>query len=52
MYNLSIFFDMAKLADFRRKNADVSRTQGAHHVIYIFLGSSLGKLQLCQGSSL
>ena len=26
------------------KNADVSRTQGVCHVIYIFLGSSLGKV--------
>ena len=26
------------------KNADISRTQGVCHVIYIFIGSSLGKV--------
>ena len=43
----SVFLDIAKFADFRCKNADVSRTQGACYVIHIFFGSSLGKVYLC-----
>ena len=39
---------MAKFADFRRKNADVSRTQGVCHVIHIFFGSPLGKFRHCR----
>ena len=39
-----LFLDIAKLADFLWQNADVSRTQGVCHVIYIFFGSSLGKV--------
>ena len=42
--SLSLFLDIAKFADFRQKNADVSRTQGVCHVIYILFGSSLGKV--------
>ena len=38
------FPDILKIADFRWKNADVSRTQGVCHVIHIFFGSSLGKV--------
>ena len=34
------------------KNADVSRTQGVCLAIDVFFGSSLGKLLLCQVSSL
>ena len=44
MQFISVFLDIAKFADFRWKNADVSRTQGVCHVIYIFFGSSLGKV--------
>ena len=33
-----------KFADFGWKNADVSRTQELCHVIYIFFGSTLGKV--------
>ena len=44
MQSISVFFDITKIADFWWKNADVSRTQGVCHVIYIFLGSSLGKV--------
>ena len=40
----SVFLDVAKFADFRWKNAGVSRTQGMCHVIYIFFGSSLVKV--------
>ena len=36
MQSLSVFLDIAKFADFWWKNADVSRTQGVHHVIHIF----------------
>ena len=35
---------MVKFADFWLKNADVSRTQGLCHVIYIVSGSFLGKV--------
>ena len=35
---------MAKFADFRRKNADVRRTQGVCYVIHRFFSSSLGKV--------
>ena len=44
-YNLlSVFLDIVKFANFRWKNADVSRIQGVCHVIHIFFGSSLGKV--------
>ena len=32
-----------KICWFPVKNADVSRTQGVYHMIYLFFGSSLGK---------
>ena len=35
MQSLSVFLDIAKFADFRWKNTDVSRTQGVCHVIHI-----------------
>ena len=38
----SVCLDVRKVADFRRKNADVSKTQDACHMIYIILRSSLG----------
>ena len=41
-----LFPDIAKFADFRRKNTDDSRTQRLCHVIHIFFGSSLDKVQL------
>ena len=44
MQSISAFLDIAKFADFQRKNADVSRTQGVCHMIHIFFGTSLGKL--------
>ena len=37
MESISVFLDIAKVADFRWWNADVSRTQVVCHVIYIFL---------------
>ena len=43
MQSISVFLDIAKFADFRWKNADVSRTQEVCHVISIFFGSSLGR---------
>ena len=44
MQSISAFLDIAKIADFRLKNADFSRTQWVCHMIYIFFGSSLGKV--------
>ena len=44
MQFLSVFLDKAKSANFRWKNADVSKTQGVSHMIYVFFGSSLGKV--------
>ena len=52
MKSTSVFLDITKVADFWWKNADVSRIDGVHHVIYIFFWSSLGKVQLSQISSL
>ena len=42
MYQNAIY--IRKFADLPWKNADVSRTQGLCHVIYIFFASSLGKV--------
>ena len=50
MQSISVFFDVTKVADFSWKNADISRTQGVCHMIYIIFGSSLGKVKLCQVS--
>ena len=37
MQYVSVFLDITKFADFRGKNADVSKTQGVCHVfIYFF----------------
>ena len=44
MQSIPVFFDMTKFADVRRKNADVSRTQKVCHLIHIFFGYSLGKI--------
>ena len=44
MKSVSVFLDIAKFADFWRKNADVSRTQGVCHVILIFFEPFLGKV--------
>ena len=46
MQSISIFFDIAKYTGFRWKNVDVSRTQRMYHVTHMFLGPSLGKVQL------
>ena len=42
MQSKPVFLDILKIADFRWKNADVS--QGVCRVIYVFFGSSLGKV--------
>ena len=42
MQSISVFVDIANVADFQWKNGDVSKTQGVCHVIYLFFGSSLG----------
>ena len=44
MQAIPVFSDMLKIRDFRWKNAHVSKTEGVCHVIYVFFGSSLGKL--------
>ena len=46
MQSISVFLGITKFADFRWKNADVSRTQGVCHVIHIFFECSLGKVKL------
>ena len=48
----SVFLNIAKFADFQRKNIDPRRTQGLYHVIHIIFGFSWGKLKLCQVSLL
>ena len=52
MQSISVFPDVTKIADFRWESAVVSRTQGVRHLIYVFFGSSLEKVQLCQVSSM
>ena len=52
MQSVPAFPDITKIADFRWKNPDVWRIQGVCHVIYVFFGSSLGKVKLYQVSSL
>ena len=42
--SICVFLDVAKFADLRLKNADVSRTQEMYYVIYEFFGYSLGKV--------
>ena len=44
--NLYLSFLILQIPDFWWKDADVSRTQGLCHVIHIFCGPSLGKVQL------
>ena len=44
MFIKTIFKNWRKLADYRWKNADVSRTQGVCQMIHISFGSSLGKI--------
>ena len=44
MESISVILDIAKFADFRLKNADVSRTQEVYHVIHIVFGSFMGKV--------
>ena len=49
MQSTSEFLDIAKFADFRWKNANVSKTQGMCHVILIVFGTSLGKVFIIVG---
>ena len=46
MQSISVFLCKTKIADFQRKNEDVSRVQEVFHVIYMFFGSYLGKVCL------
>ena len=42
--SIFLFLDITKVADFWWKNADISRSQGVCHMIYIFFGTFLGKV--------
>ena len=44
MQSIFVFLRIKRVADYRWKNADVGRTQGVCHVIYMFLESLLGKV--------
>ena len=52
MQSITIFLNITKVADFRRKDADVSRAQGLCHLICVSFGSSFGKAEPHQVSSL
>ena len=41
---ISVFLDIVKFADFWLKYADVGKTHGMCHVIYMFFESPLGKV--------
>ena len=44
MQSIYLFVDLTKSADFRSKNANVSRTQRVCHVIDMFFEFSLGQV--------
>ena len=44
MESITVFLDIVKFTDFWQKSADVSKTQGLCHVIYIVFGSCLGRV--------
>ena len=44
MQPIYVYLDVTERADFRWKNADVSRTQRLCQGICVFFGSSLGKV--------
>ena len=44
MHSISLFLDITKIADLWWKNADLSKSYGVCHVVYIFFESSLGKV--------
>ena len=44
MQCISLFIDIAKVADFRWKNDDISRIRRVCHVIYMFSLSSLSEV--------
>ena len=44
MQSLSVFSNTTKIADFRVKKCCSHTVQGEWYVIYIFFGSSLGKV--------
>ena len=48
MQSICVFLDTAKFADFKWKNANISRTQRVCYMIHIYFGSLLGKVLLCQ----
>ena len=44
MQSITVFFDIAKFADFHLENFDVRRIQGVYHVIHTIFGSTFGKV--------
>ena len=44
MQSISVFLDIEPFADFRWKNADVSRNQGVRYMIHVLIGSALHKV--------
>ena len=52
MQSIHVFLHIKKFANFWWKIADVGRTKGVYHVIYICFRFFLGKVELCQVSSL
>ena len=44
MQSIPVYPDILKIVDFQWKNADINRTQEVCYKIYVFLGSSLGKV--------
>ena len=50
--SVSAYLDVTEITNFWRKNADLSRTKGVCRMIYMFFGSSLGKIKLYQNSTL
>ena len=52
MQYLTVFPDMTKIVDFCWNIADDNGAQRLCHVIYIFIESSLSKVELCQVSTL
>ena len=44
MESIYVLLYITKVADSSENNGDIDRTQAVCHVIYVFFGSSLGKV--------
>ena len=44
MQSIYVFLDVTKVADFRWKNPDFSKTEGVFHVIHTFIWAALSKV--------